>query len=39
MGAVGPCPDYLNALSAFRQVPREGYLQEGEDGRDYWFVP
>lgn len=39
MGAVGPCPDYMNALCAFRQVPRNGYLQEGEDGRDYWFVP
>ena len=39
MGAVGPCPDYMNALSVFRQVPREGYLQEGTDGHDYWFVP
>ena len=38
MCAVGPCPDYMNALCAYRQVPRTGYLQEGEDGRDYWFV-
>ena len=39
MGAAGPCPDYMNALCAFRQVPHNGYLQEGEDGHDYWFVP
>lgn len=39
MCAVGPCPDYVNALCVWRQVPREGYLQEGADGRDYWYLP
>lgn len=39
MCAVGPCPDYMNVLCAWQQVPSEGYLQEGEDGRDYWYVP
>lgn len=39
MCAVGPCPDYVNALCAWRQVPREGYIQEGADGRDYWYLP
>lgn len=39
MGAVGPCPDYMNALCAWQQVPRGGYLQEGEDGGDYWYLP
>ena len=38
MSAVGPAPDYMNALCAWRQVPRGGYMQEGEDGRDYWYV-
>ena len=39
MCAVGPFPDYMNVLCAWQQVPSEGYLQEGEDGRDYWYVP
>ena len=38
MCAVGPCPDYMNAWCAWRQVPRGGILQEGEDGGDYWYV-
>ena len=38
MCAVGPCPDYMGALYAWRQVPRGGYLQEGEDGGDYWYL-
>lgn len=38
MSAVGPAPDYMNALCACRQVPRGGYMQEGEDERDYWYV-
>ncbi|HJA83070.1 MAG TPA: hypothetical protein H9785_03755 [Candidatus Bacteroides intestinavium] len=38
MCAVGPYPDYMGALCAWRQVPRGGYLQEGEDGGDYWYL-
>lgn len=38
MSAVGPAPDYMNALCAWRQVPRGAQLQEGPDGGDYWYL-
>ncbi|MCI2088618.1 MAG: DUF3267 domain-containing protein [Prevotella sp.] len=37
MGLVSPCPDYMNVYYVLKEVPKNAYIQDGEDGL-YWFI-
>lgn len=36
IGLVSPCPDYMNVYFVLKAVPKNAYIQDGEDGL-YWF--
>lgn len=36
IGLVSPCPDYMNVYFVLKEVPKNAYIQDGEDGL-YWF--
>lgn len=37
MGLVSPSPDYMNVYYVLKEVPRNAYIQDGENGL-YWFM-
>jgi hypothetical protein len=36
IGLVSPITDYMNVYHVLKEVPNNGYIQDGEDGL-YWY--